>query len=427
MEKRSKRGHGEGSIRQTKSGKFEAATWINAIGKRISVTAETEAKARKMLRERVAMIKNGQATARQANIAFYEYAQQVIREREGIGQRTRDKYIYELEHYLNPLHEVKIDKITPEMLRSLYAGLRQRQLSTTVRGHAHTLVRLVLEVARTDGKIAINPADKPGLRPKPERGEDEAPKAFTAEQAAQLTRMSHRVLHGAVLRFLLSTGMRRGEALGLQRDSLDLQAGKATVRTTRSVSGARVYESTPKTTMSRRVVPLSTSTVSMLRELNALNDERHQALYPERPAPRHVFMSLKGTPLRPDNLWQILRQVYALIDEENEQLARRKAKEMGTEYQPPAPFPRLPVHGLRHTFVSLMAAQGVRLEVIARWIGDDPTTVMKVYLHVFNADTAMPELQLPVSASDRQATQEVPEAPSEMPELLGETETQEKE
>lgn len=392
MEKKTKRGHGEGSFRLTRSGKWEGAIWVAQVGRRVFVTAETEAKARKRLRDRVALITSGQAVARQANVTFRSYAEQVIREREGIGQRTRDKYTFELGRYLVPLRDIRVDKVTPAMLRSLYAGMRERGLSVTVRGHVHTLIRLVLEAARVDGKIAQNPADQPGVRPRPERGAAGQPvKAFAPQQAARIVHHASQVLHGELIRLLLMTGLRRGEAMALRRSDVDLASKKITVRMSRSVSNSDVYEGAPKTARSRRTLTMTDETVQLVTELNALNDERHQALYRHLAAPTYLFTGITGTALRPDNVRQILHKIYDRIDLEDEQLARRAG--LVSAFTPT--FPRLSIHSLRHTFVSLMAAQGMRLEVIAEWIGDDPATVMKVYLHVFRADTAMPELQLP--------------------------------
>ncbi|SMB81951.1 hypothetical protein SAMN00790413_04785 [Deinococcus hopiensis KR-140] len=56
-----------------------------------------------------------------------------------------------------------------------------------------------------------------------------------------------------------------------------------------------------------------------------------------------------------------------------------------------------------------MAARKERLEVIAQWIGDNPVTVTKVYLHVFKQDTAMPTLGLLSRPDVSETTDEAPE------------------
>ena len=383
-----RRGHGEGSFRLTPSGKWEGAQWVGAVGKRVYATGETEKQARAKLAERVREVEGGRAPARLAVITFGDYALQVIKQRPGIGERTRDKYRTELRLYLEPLQDERVGRITAPMLRNLYADLRERGLSVAVQGHAHTLARLVLETARHDGLISRNPADVPGVRPRPERGADEPIHSYDRAQARRILAAAGGVTHGDLVAFLLLTGMRRGEAVGLKWDAVDFERGIAAVRETRSISGNRIYEGTPKTKQSRRDVPLTKEAVDLLHHVRAVNVERRAAFYAHALPSPYVFPSLAGTPQRPDNMKRTLDTVLDLADEQE----RARVSEAGGQPDTVQPLPRLRVHDLRHTFVSLAASSGVRLEVIARMIGDNPETVMRVYLHVFNQDVTAPSL-----------------------------------
>jgi integrase len=389
-----RRGHGEGSFRETPSGKWEGAQWVAEVGRRVSVTGDTEKQARGKLKARVEAVRAGISPARRAAVTFGDYAEHVIAQREGIGNRTRDLYRTNLRLYLAPLHGQRLDKITPEMLRGRYAEMRAAGLSSTVRGHAHTLARMVLETARLDGKIARNPANVPGVRPKAERGAEKSVQAYDAAQAALILKAAGQVTHGEIVACLLLTGMRRGEVCALRWDAVDLTRGTAQVRVTRSVSGTTVYEGTPKTAQSRRTVPLVPEVVQLLDETRARNEARRVRLYAGHEPSPYVFPSLTGTPPTPDNLRRTFQQVLDKVDGWAREEERQRAEQTGEAPRRVALMPRLPVHSLRHTFVSLMAARGVRLEVIAAWIGDNPATVMKVYLHVFQVDTAMPSLNL---------------------------------
>jgi integrase len=390
-----KRKHNEGGFRQRPSGKWEGSRWVSEVGQRIYATATTEAKARKLLEERVDQVRRGEASARRTDLTFRAFAEQVIDQREGLGDRTRDMYHTTLTLYLADLHAHKLGKITPALLRSTYAALRKRRLSDTVRGHAHTLARLVLETAMHDGLIAKNPADTPGVRPKPERGaEQDTVQAYDREQTKWILEAAAEVTHGELVAFLALTGMRRGEALALRWNAVDLTRKIAEVRATRSVSAGRVYEGSPKTRQSRRHLPLSDDVIVLLGHLAAKTKERREALYPDRSPSAYVFPTLHGTPQRPDNVRRILLQVLDVADRRRLVAEERRARSAGEAPGPVTPLPRLRVHSLRHTFVSLLAASGVRLEVIAGWIGDQPATVMKVYLHVFRQDTEMPSLGL---------------------------------
>ncbi|RJF72729.1 site-specific integrase [Deinococcus cavernae] len=395
LPKRKKAKNTQANARQKPSGQWEVSRSLKDIGKRIYATAPTEAKARKLLDLKIAAIRKGDAVATRPDVTFHAFAERVIQDREGLGRRTRDLYTTILRLYLKPLHNLKLDEIKPETLRALYARLRRDDYSDTVRRHCHVLVRMVLETAREDGKIAKNPAAVRGIRPKPERGDDNrTPPAYTRSQVELLLRAVPEITHGEIVEFLLRTGMRRGEALALKWDAVDMLGATAEVRATRSMTLGTIYEGSPKTPQSRRKVPLSPETLRLLREVKAKNQERQAALYPDEPQSPYVFPLVNGQPPRPDNVRRTLRQI---VDRANESLleeAKRRAAETGATVEKTDAIPLLKVHALRHTFVSLMAAQGIRLEVIAQWIGDKPATVMQVYLHVFKQDTTMPNLEL---------------------------------
>ena len=64
---------------------------------------------------------------------------------------------------------------------------------------------------------------------------------------------------------IASTGLRKGEALALRWDRVDLDAGVLRVAATIGRIGDRLVISEPKTDRARRTVPLSPAVVAMLR------------------------------------------------------------------------------------------------------------------------------------------------------------------
>ncbi|CAN5679382.1 hypothetical protein BH20ACT21_BH20ACT21_12700 [soil metagenome] len=65
-----------------------------------------------------------------------------------------------------------------------------------------------------------------------------------------------------------TTGMRRGEVLGLRWGDVDLDAGRAAIQQTVVCVGHQVCISRPKTAKGRRSVPLDPFTVGVLRALH---------------------------------------------------------------------------------------------------------------------------------------------------------------
>lgn len=76
---------------------------------------------------------------------------------------------------------------------------------------------------------------------------------------------------------MLATGLRPGEVLGLRWDDVTFTPeGTAAVRVerTRSVSGGRIYESTPKMERGRRSLTISGDAVELLRMSQARRQKR---------------------------------------------------------------------------------------------------------------------------------------------------------
>jgi integrase len=102
----------------------------------------------------------------------------------------------------------------------------------------------------------------------------------------------------------LFTGMRRGELLALRWQDVDLILCQiSVVRTMQYISSApfdkRISFKEPKTTKSRRLIALSPSTVSILREHKVEREQQRQALnLPPLQDNDLVFSHWDSSPLR---------------------------------------------------------------------------------------------------------------------------------
>lgn len=376
---RSRSGNLRGSYRQLPSGRYQYAQWVKELSRSVYGTGESESKAKKAFDKKLLALLSSDRAAAPTKMTFLEYAERVIRERDGISQRTIDKYSYELKKYLVPLHHLHLEQVTPSKLTALQTYLREEGYSLSVRLHVHTLVRLVMEHAlKIDKHVTSNPASDPRVRPRKLRGEKAIPKVFTPEQSALILKHFGDVLHGEILAMLLLTGMRRGELVALQWKDIDFEQKIIKISKTRSTSNGKVYIGPPKTANSHRNLPINNQIVRILQQLREKQNLQHKALYPDRPSTTHVFATLTGTAPRPDNVRRTLHQIYDRVDSE--------LKAQGLPL-----IPRHPPHALRHTFVSTMAAAGHTIKRIAYWIGDDPITVIKVYEHLLNKSEPIPE------------------------------------
>jgi integrase len=163
---------------------------------------------------------------------------------------------------------------------------------------------------------------------------------------------------------MLATGLRRGEALGLQWPDFD--EGRATLSIRRQLKreNGHLVTSDTKTLRSRRTLNISRSIVKKLQQ-----QRRDQSVACERAGTRWVrtgfiFTSKKGTPLDPTNV----NKDFQLICD---------AAGLG----------RWHPHELRHSAASLMLAQGVKLQVVSEVLGHSSIRMTSdVYGHILAPD-----------------------------------------
>jgi integrase len=136
--------------------------------------------------------------------------------------------------------------------------LRRRPLKPKTIRNAHGLLHRILGAAVKAKKIRFNPCadtDLPEVIP-------EEMRFLTEPEAARLITAVPRHWRPLVL-LLLSTGLRWGEAIGLQIKHVDVLAGKLTVlrQMQELASTGEIIFGPPKTRMGRRTVPFPAKTV----------------------------------------------------------------------------------------------------------------------------------------------------------------------
>jgi integrase len=210
----------------------------------------------------------------------------------------------------------------------------------------------VFDHARRNRRVNWNAAEL-AERPKG-NGKGRPSKSFTLEQAGKLLKAAKGSRLEAYVTLSLLTGIRTEEARALRWDHVDLEAG--TVAVWRSVrAGGDV-----KTEKSRRTLKLPQRAVEALRgQLERQEADRRKAgqLWQEHGL---VFASTVGTALIANNVIRDFRKLT-------------KKAGLGEDWTP---------REMRHTYVSLMSANGVAVEEIALLVGHQRTaTTELVYRH----------------------------------------------
>ncbi|WP_235614069.1 site-specific integrase [Streptomyces olivochromogenes] len=213
---------------------------------------------------------------------------------------------------------------------------------------------------------------------------------WTTDEAVHFLRHCHHADPDMadLFEFLIGTGLRKGEALGLHWDDVHLSERVLYVRCTLSaIDNNRLVITPPKTRSSKNWVAISPRVASDLRRRARSTDRTHSD--PGDPFAGLVFCRPDGRPLRPHSVLDRLRQ---LSDE--------------------AGVPRVTVHDLRHLAATLTIAAGVPLTVVSKTLRHSTlSTTANIYSHLTQqaareaVDTIERTLTRAEQRADRQARQ----------------------
>ena len=232
----------------------------------------------------------------------------------------------------------------------------------TVRGY-HRLISSILTKAVKWGYIPFNPAANAEL---PKMEAKEAAHLDEEEARRLLVELQEEhIKYRAPITFDLLSGLRRGELLGLRWSDVDFENETITVFQTSSYApGKGIYTDTPKNRTSSRPLKLSRSAFLILREYQGWQN-RQRLLCGDRwkDRDRRIFTNDEGAPLHPDALSKWFRE-----------FADRNG------------FAGVHVHSLRHTYASLMIADGTPLVVVSHRLGHaQVSTTANIYAHVIKS------------------------------------------
>jgi integrase len=292
--------------------------------------------------------------------------------------RTLEGYASHVAIYIKPmLGATPLAKLTPGHVQTMLAELERhgrpgnverRPLSAQTVAHVRATLRRALGQAERWGYVTRNVAkltDAPRIR-----RVDVHPLAGVELRRFLDATREDRVWPLYVV--AIATGMRQGELLGLRWSEVDLEAATLRVSATLQRLQGRPVLVEPKTSRSRRTIPLARIAV------DALRDQRRRQLADRLLAGSRwsdelglVFTTSIGMPHRPDAVTHRFQDALHA-----------------------AGLPRQRFHDLRHAAASLLLAHGVSARVLMETLGHSTISVtMNTYAHV------MPALQR--DAADR--------------------------
>ena len=274
---------------------------------------------------------------------------------EGRKPKTLHEYERVIRTLVDPaLGVLPLQDITPALIQRWQDGLAP---TPAARGAAQAaLAYRTLRSALSDAErleiISANPATRarPALRsPKKRAG-------FTLQEAQSVLAAAEGDVLAPLFRFLLHTGLRLGEALGLRWDAVDLVGRRLTVRTSRVGVGSKMVEGTPKTPRSVRTMALLSGAVDALRGQKAQQAVARLAAGPAWRDEGFVFTTRTGAGLSGTAVSHAFRRVRAL-----------------------AGVRALPLHSMRHATASILLGAGVPSAVAAKMMGHSVAMFSETY------------------------------------------------
>jgi integrase len=271
---------------------------------------------------------------------------------------TRSLYTSCSKNHLEPepFGKITLDRLRPSDIDRLILDLRKKDLATSTVRQIYHVLRLALAGAVRDKHIARNPCEAVA-RPTTERKEA---RYLSAEDVSALLKAAESSRYHALLELIARTGMRRGEAMALKWDDVDLEAGSLRIRGTMARVDGELLVTEPKTAKSRRTLPLSPALIARLkwqqgtqaRERRRASNTWHETGF--------VFTTETGRPV--DG-----RDIYRTI-----QTAAKKAKLTGVG-----------IHTLRHSAATVMLENGVNIKAVSDLLGHSSIAITgDVYAHV---------------------------------------------
>jgi integrase len=365
-----KRGHGEGSIYREKDGTWRAALTLSPEegGGRRYFRGQTRQEVQQKLAAARRAQEDGlpQITGRQSVEQYLISWLEAIRPTMDYSAWKRHSEYVHL-HIIPGVGGIRLTRLTPQHVQSLYSERLSSGLSPSTVHHLHATLHKALKDAERLRLVARNVTKLVNV---PRMAESEIHPLSRDEAHILLDVASGERLY-ALYALALATGMRQSEVLGLQWPELDLDQGLARVRwQLKREDGIWVWKQ-PKTRRSRRQIALSPSTVAALRMHQAAQEIQRTHAGTSWEEHELVFCTRLGRPLSARN---VFRSFQVLLTKGS--------------------LPRIRFHDLRHTAATLLLAGRVNPKVVSEMLGHSTIAItLDIYSHV------LPDMQQDAAAT----------------------------
>ncbi|MCI1986942.1 MAG: site-specific integrase [Lactobacillus sp.] len=367
----------EGNVRQRGDKwyySFEAAP-VNGKRQRIErVGGLTKKEAQKALRKAIDDYERGGLRSKLEDMSVSDYMDYWLKNyvEKNLKYNTRKNYSNIIENYIKPkLGKYRIKTISPAVIQQFINEVASTQLERTKQPPKKHTVEIVLTVIKEALKRVVfpyqvikeNPAgyvEMPKYAPTPEKTRQDL-KIISYDQYEQLLKACPPAdSYHMPLVIAFNTGMRRGEALGLTWDRVNLDEGWIKIDQQMIQKGDGVFDlEFPKSQAGYRIIEIGRTLIEELkakRKAQSENRLRYGEYYNES---NFVCTWENGNPVTPGYI---------------KYRSRKLQDDLGFPFS---------FHSLRHTHATMLLESGEKLKVVQERLGHAKmATTADTYLHV---------------------------------------------
>ena len=371
-----------GIVKRGSSYTFTVALGMDANGKQIRKTTTfkppegiTEKKADKLAKEEYIHFKNRckGMSAFNENMRFHDMVEEYFKVYVPNELKPITAYNYRkmIEYRFIPYFgNKKLKDINTAMLTDFFNGQKEidksgerRPLAVSTVKRLFIMMQSVFHFAISQKYIKESPCNGVILPKKDVTAEEKRRFMTEAELKRFLPLFDEYTVLNTIVKLLMYTGMRSGEALGLQWQDVDLEKNLITVNHTLSDVGGKHFLTTPKTKTSKRTIAISQTVAELLKEHQTHQQELQTILGTDSAHPEMVFTSDRGNYKDRSGLNTSFRRFLR-----------------GTEFE------FLTLHCLRHCNATLLLNAGIDIKIVSDHLGHSTIgTTANIYADVLEA------------------------------------------
>ena len=298
--------------------------------------------------------------------------------RRRLAESTWESYERNIRHHVEPrIGQLQLASLDGAVLNRLYADLLE---SGRLRGnqspglkprtvrYVHTILHAALKDAVRWRRLPMNPADQ-ATPPSAQASRPPEMKVWTGPQLRTFLERLGEDRYRWPWLFLATTGCRRGEALGVRWQDVDLDRRVVAIRQeliplTKPSGRGREGRIVPRTKSERpRVIELDGPTIGALRSWRAQQARERLMIGDGYEDHGLVFCRPTGRPYHPE--------------------AFSKAFDRKVRHPTLDDLPTIRLHDLRHTWATLALVAGVDVKIVSERLGHaSPLITWQTYQHV---------------------------------------------